>query len=174
MFQKKILNTSVKNITIILLLLFGGTIPISSKTKTHKQTYQISSQDTTSTQKDSVLSLNITNIYSKIVEYGIFEPKIVLYQALQESGNFNSKYFISSNNLFGFRGNNGYFRFEHWEMSIAYYKKWQDKVPYSPEKYGNYFNYLKIRNYATDPNYKSNVMRHSYRVYFDGLKVFFK
>lgn len=173
MFQKKIFNTSIKNITIILLLLLK-TNSLSSESKIYKQIYQTSLQDTTYTQKDSVLSLNITNIYSKIIEYGIYEPKIVLYQALQESGNFSSKYFKVNNNLFGFRGKNGYFKFEHWEMSIAYYKKWQDKVPYSSEKYGNYFNYLKIRNYASDPNYKLNVMRHAYRVYFDGLNAFFK
>lgn len=175
MFQKKILNTSIKNITVILLLLLLFRIDSSfSEGKTYKQLNQQPPQDAISTQKDSVLSLNIANIYTKIIEYGIYEPKIVLYQALHESGNFGSKYFKVNNNLFGFRGNSGYFKFEHWEMSIAYYKKWQDKVPYTSKKYGNYFNYLKIRNYATDPNYKLNVMRHAYGVDFDGVKASFK
>jgi uncharacterized FlgJ-related protein len=157
---------------IIILLLWVNINPVFSENKTYIQLYPDSIQNII--YKDSTLDLNISNIYLKILEYNILEPKIVLYQALQESGNFSSKYFKINNNLFGFRGKYGYFKFEHWEKSIAYYKKWQDKIPYSVIKYGNYFNYLKIRNYASDPNYKSNVIRHASRVIFNGSKVTFK
>jgi uncharacterized FlgJ-related protein len=157
---------------IIILLLWVNINPVFSENKTYIQLYPDSIQNII--YKDSTLDLNISNIYLKILEYNILEPKIVLYQALHESGNFKSKYFKINNNLFGFRGNNGYFKFKNWEKSVAYYKKWQDKVPYTSKKYGSYFNYLKIRNYATDPNYKLNVMRHAYGVKFDGTKASFK
>jgi uncharacterized FlgJ-related protein len=92
---------------IIILLLWVNINPVFSENKTYIQLYPDSIQNII--YKDSTLDLNISNIYLKILEYNILEPKIVLYQALHESGNFKSKYFKINNNLFGFIVNSALF-----------------------------------------------------------------
>lgn len=95
--------------------------------------------------------LNINNLYQALDKYGIAFPKIVVAQALLETGYFTSNVCLNYNNLFGLRkpSDGSYYRFGNWEESVKAYK---DYVQY---KYrgGDYFRFLDRIGYAEDPNY---------------------
>ena len=95
--------------------------------------------------------LNINNLYQALDKYGIAFPKIVVAQALLETGYFTSNVCLNYNNLFGLRrpSDGSYYRFDNWEESVKAYK---DYVQY---KYrgGDYFRFLGQIGYAEDPNY---------------------
>lgn len=95
--------------------------------------------------------LNINNLYQALDKYGIAFPKIVVAQALLETGYFTSNVCLNYNNLFGLRrpSDGSYYRFGNWEESVKAYK---DYVQY---KYrgGDYFRFLSQIGYAEDPNY---------------------
>ncbi len=95
--------------------------------------------------------LNINNLYQALDKYGIAFPKIVVAQALLETGYFTSNVCLNYNNLFGLRrpSDGSYYRFGNWEESVKAYK---DYVQY---KYrgGDYFRFLGQIGYAEDPNY---------------------
>ena len=95
--------------------------------------------------------LNITNLYQALDRYGVAFPKIVVAQALLETGYFTSNVYLNYNNLFGLRRPNdgSYYRFNNWEESIKAYK---DYVQYK-YKGGDYFRFLNRIGYAEDPNY---------------------
>ena len=59
--------------------------------------------------------LTIANLYAALQRHGIKYPKIVLAQALLETGNFRSRLCREGNNLFGLRHSKGYYTFDHWE-----------------------------------------------------------
>lgn len=89
------------------------------------------------------------NLILYMHELCIKSPNIVLAQAKLETANFTSYLFITSNNLFGFRGWKGYYKYKNWKYSVLAYKNWQDK------KYngGDYYVFLKNINYAEDSLY---------------------
>lgn len=95
--------------------------------------------------------LNIDNLYQTLDRYNIAFPKIVVAQALLETGYFTSNVCLNYNNLFGLRRptEGTYYRFNNWEESVKAYK---DYVQY---KYrgGDYFKFLNRIGYAEDPNY---------------------
>jgi flagellum-specific peptidoglycan hydrolase FlgJ len=95
--------------------------------------------------------LNISNLYQALDKNGIAFPKIVVAQALLETGYFTSNVCLNYNNLFGLRKPNegSYYRFNNWEESVKAYK---DYVQYK-YKGGDYFRFLQRIGYAEDPNY---------------------
>lgn len=94
--------------------------------------------------------LNIANLAGVIEKYGISHPRIVIAQALLETGYFTSRVCHECNNLFGLRRKDGsYYEFNSWEESV---KAYRDYVQYK-YKGGSYLNFLKIIGYAEDPNY---------------------
>lgn len=101
--------------------------------------------------------LTIPNLYKEIVNNGIRHPKIVLAQAILETGWFRSKVCRNRNNLFGLTNplTGQYFEFGHWTESVrAYYTKVQYRY-----KGGNYLVWLRDIGYAEDPNYIREVIR---------------
>ncbi len=95
--------------------------------------------------------LTIPNLYEEIVNNGIRHPKIVLAQAILETGWFRSSLCRNRNNLFGLTNPNTgkYYEFGHWTESVrAYLTKVQYKY-----KGGNYLLWLKDIGYAEDPGY---------------------
>ena len=99
-------------------------------------------------------ALNRGNLYAEIVRQEVLFPKVVLAQALLETGYFSSRVCWELNNLFGLRKRNGeYMRFEKWEDSVAAYR---DYVQYK-YKGGNYFDFLNRIGYAEDRTYTSKV-----------------
>ncbi|KAB3841779.1 N-acetylmuramoyl-L-alanine amidase [Phocaeicola vulgatus] len=101
--------------------------------------------------------LTIPNLYEEIRRNGIQYPKIVLAQAILETGWFRSSVCRNKHNLFGLTNpqTGKYYEFDHWTESVrAYYTKVQYKY-----KGGNYLLWLKEIGYAEDPGYIQAVSR---------------
>lgn len=109
------------------------------------------------TSPKSVLpELTIPNLYVEIIRNGIRHPKIVLAQAILETGWFTSSVCRNKHNLFGLTNprTGKYFEFGHWTESVrAYYTKVQYRY-----KDGNYLLWLKIIGYAEDPRYVREII----------------
>ena len=96
-------------------------------------------------------ALTIPNLYKEIIRNGILYPKIVLAQAILETGWFRSSVCRNKHNLFGLTNprTGKYYEFNHWTESVrAYYTKVQYKY-----KGGNYLLWLDEIGYAQDPKY---------------------
>lgn len=110
------------------------------------------------TSPKSVLpELTIPNLYAEIIRNGIRHPKIVLAQAILETGWFTSPVCRNKHNLFGLTNprTGKYFEFGHWTESVqAYYTKVQYKY-----KGGNYLLWLRKIGYAEDPRYVHSLSR---------------
>ena len=95
--------------------------------------------------------LTVANLYEEILRNGIKHPKIVLAQAILETGWFKSSVCRNKHNLFGLTNprTKTYYEFNHWTESVrAYYTKVQYKY-----KGGNYFKWLRELPYAEEPGY---------------------
>ena len=102
--------------------------------------------------------LTIPNLYTEIKKNGILYPKVVLAQAILETGWFTSPLCRDRHNLFGLTNprTGKYYEFAHWSESVrAYYTKVQYK--YKCED-GNYLLWLKRIGYAEAPDYVPTVI----------------
>lgn len=100
--------------------------------------------------------LTIPNLYKEIIRNGILYPKIVLAQAILETGWFRSSVCRNKHNLFGLTNprTGKYYEFNHWTESVrAYYTKVQYKY-----KGGNYLLWLDEIGYAEEPDYIRTVI----------------
>ena len=100
--------------------------------------------------------LTIPNLYKEIIRNGILYPKIVLAQAILETGWFRSSVCRNKHNLFGLTNprTGKYYEFNHWTESVwAYYTKVQYKY-----KGGNYLLWLDEIGYAENPRYTDSII----------------
>ena len=107
--------------------------------------------------KEILPELTIANLYEEIKRNGIKYPKIVLAQAILETGWFKSNVCRNKHNLFGLTNprTKDYYEFDHWTESVkAYYTKVQYRY-----KGGNYLLWLKKIGYAEDPGYIKAVIK---------------
>ena len=112
--------------------------------------------DKRTSQKSMLPELTIPNLYAEIIRNGIRHPKIVLAQAILETGWFTSPVCRNKHNLFGLTNprTGKYFEFSHWTESVrAYYTKVQYRY-----KSGNYLLWLRDIGYAENPNYIREVI----------------
>lgn len=117
----------------------------SLKTELQKKTDDITKSE------NHLPELTIPSLYKEIIRNGILYPKIVLAQAILETGWFRSSVCKNKHNLFGLTNprTGKYYEFNHWTESVrAYYTKVQYKY-----KGGNYLLWLDEIGYAEDPNY---------------------
>ena len=100
---------------------------------------------------DNFPELTIPNLLAEIKKNNIKYPKIVLAQAILETGWFKSSVCRHKHNLFGLTNprTKTYYEFNHWTESVkAYY----DKVQYRYSG-GNYLLWLDKIGYAEDKTY---------------------
>ena len=122
----------------------------------NKRLAEISSKDTSiyNNVEAATKELNIENLYASLKRHGIKYPKIVLAQAILETGAFRSRVCRENNNLFGLRHSKGYYAFEHWEESVIAYR---DKVQYKHRDNENYYSFLRRIGYSTSKDYVRRV-----------------
>ena len=129
----------------------------SEKRTSQKQTIPINGKQAFSKLKQSHLpELTIPNLYQEIIRNGIQYPRIVLAQAILETGWFRSPLCRNRHNLFGLTNpkTGKYYEFNYWTESVrAYYTKVQYKY-----KGGNYLLWLRDIGYAEDPMYVREVI----------------
>lgn len=130
----------------------------SDKRTSQKQAIPINGKQAFSKSKQSHLpGLTIPNLYQEIIRNGIQHPRIVLAQAILETGWFRSPLCRNRHNLFGLTNpkTGKYYEFNHWTESVrAYYTKVQYKY-----KGGNYLQWLRDIGYAEDPRYVREVIK---------------
>ena len=121
-----------------------------------KKKWKVQKGDKRTSQNSVLPELTIPNFYAEIIRNGIRHPKIVLAQAILETGWFTSPVCRNKHNLFGLTNSRTgkYFEFCHWTESVrAYYTKVQYKY-----KGGNYLLWLRDIGYAENPNYIREVI----------------
>lgn len=123
----------------------------SLKTELQKKTDDITKSE------NHFPELTIPNLYKEIIRNGILYPKIVLAQAILETGWFRSSVCRNKHNLFGLTNphTGKYYEFNHWTESVrAYYTKVQYKY-----KGGNYLLWLDEIGYAEDSRYVYEIIK---------------
>ena len=108
-------------------------------------------------------ALTIPNLYQEIIRNGIRHPKIVLAQAILETGWFRSPLCRNRHNLFGLTNpkTGKYYEFNHWTESVrAYYTKVQYRYCQKNQTSTSDVDYLKWLQqigYAEAPMYIQSV-----------------
>ena len=123
----------------------------------HEKKSDKGTERTEVSKRKELPALTIPNLYQEIIRNGIRHPKIVLAQAILETGWFRSPLCRNRHNLFGLTNpkTGKYYEFNHWTESVrAYYTKVQYKY-----KGGNYLLWLHKLGYAEDPRYVREVIR---------------
>ena len=137
----------------------ANTDTIEAKSKKHRYNSPSAQKCNDSTSAKSISpksgsdlpELTIHNLYEEIRRNGILYPKVVLAQAILETGWFRSSLCRERHNLFGLTNphTGKYYEFGHWTESVrAYYTKVQYKY-----KGGNYLLWLRDIGYAEDKGY---------------------
>ena len=130
----------------------------NSRNSDRKVSLKATLQNTTKDKnqaENNLPQLTIPNLYKEIIRNGILYPKIVLAQAILETGWFRSSVCKNKHNLFGLTNprTGKYYEFNHWTESVrAYYTKVQYKY-----KGGNYLLWLEEIGYAENPMYKEAI-----------------
>lgn len=115
----------------------------------------VESSDISVKWRSDHFKLSIENLYNELLAQGVDYPKIVLGQALLETGHFKSYSCKKRNNLFGLKRKDGtYMEFEHWTNSVAAYKKFIQKYKEIPD---DYYKFLNDLGYAEDSIYTVRV-----------------
>ena len=129
----------------------------SNDQKSDDTTFRIVSSQATSIMKENGLELTIPNLLAEIKRNNIKYPKIVLAQAILETGWFKSSVCRNKHNLFGLTNprTGQYYEFNHWSESVAVY---YNKVQYRYKR-GNYLIWLRDIGYAEDRGYIRAIIR---------------
>lgn len=97
--------------------------------------------------------LTIDNLVTAMRDYGVHNKRVVLAQAILETGSFTSRVCNELNNLFGLRrpSDGRYYAFKHWRESV---KAYRDYVQYKhKDSREDYYDFLQRIGYAEDKNY---------------------
>ena len=128
----------------------------NSDRKASLKTGQQKKTDDITKSENHLPELTIPNLYKEIIRNGILYPKIVLAQAILETGWFRSSVCRNKHNLFGLTNprTGKYYEFNHWTESVrAYYTKVQYKY-----KGGNYLLWLEDIGYSENPKYIQTII----------------
>lgn len=143
-----------------LVLMYEKDMDLAPESKKAPQAPSVTvfaSHERRENERDSLPPLTIPNLMAEIRRNNIKYPKVVLAQAILETGWFKSSVCRNKHNLFGLTNprTGTYYEFNHWTESVrAYYTKVQYR--YSG---GNYLLWLKKIGYAEDPGYIRAVIK---------------
>lgn len=165
--MEEIKKRDMKKIIIMLMILFTFFIINNNVAKQDKELKIVTVVDTLVIEKNKqTLELSEKAVFTYMKKINMRFPKVVYSQSKLESGNWNSRLFITQNNMFGMtkagtrphvqihKEDSRYAYYESWQKSIIDYALYQSYViPTSIKTADQYFDYLKKSGYAEDPNY---------------------
>jgi flagellum-specific peptidoglycan hydrolase FlgJ len=129
----------------------------------HEKASDKGTEKTEVSERKELPALTIPNLYQEIIRNGIRHPKIVLAQAILETGWFRSPLCRNRHNLFGLTNpkTGKYYEFNHWTESVrAYYTKVQYRYCQKNQTSTSDVDYLKWLQqigYAEAPMYIQSV-----------------
>lgn len=147
---------------MILILSIPSFIGSYIGTRNEKEKAELSTGYSILLPKKYSEEFNKDSLIEFINKLNLDHKDIVYSQAVLESGNFNSKLFRETNNLFGMKvpsvrnnlsegSQNGYQVYYSWKHSVLDYALWQSTYMHGKSR-REYLEYLG-RNYAEDPEY---------------------
>jgi len=139
---------------LAVILIWTALESITIKGDSKKFQIEEVKKDSVITTEEKAFVCNQESIYQMICVANILHPKIVLKQAICETGHFKSKVLKENNNLFGFHDGRKYLKFNTIFESCIYYKEWQKQHYWG----GDYYVFLDEYKYAADTNY-TNVLK---------------
>lgn len=153
--------------SIVIIIMFFKTLNIDKKVNKIDDIVVI--KDTVYLPiKYDVVEFTPEKFYASINESGIKFPKVVMAQAILESGNFKSELFKQNSNPFGMMrprqrpttsiDKEQYAKYEHWKHSILDYWIWQHSYAKTIKNEEEYLNLLQSI-YAEDKNYTKKLKR---------------
>ena len=98
--------------------------------------------------------LSVGNVNLWLNHYEVKYSDVVLRQSILETGWYKcTDCSLRYNNIFGFYSDH-YLTFDHWVLSVKYYKEWQDKrMPEGIETKEQYYQWLTDYGYASAKDY---------------------
>jgi flagellum-specific peptidoglycan hydrolase FlgJ len=113
-------------------------------------------------KRDSIIFYYLDTISYYLDSLDVQEQPYVLAQAIWETGWFqcNNCAWSKGHNLFGFRGQNGYIKYNSWVESVVAYSKWQNRryIPYKKtHPNSTYLNFIVWSKYADEPSYTAHI-----------------
>lgn len=153
--------------SVVIIIMFFKTLDIDRKVNKIDDIVVI--KDTVYLPiKYDVVEFTPEKFYASINESGIKFPKVVMAQAILESGNFKSELFKQNSNPFGMMrprqrpttsiDKEQYAKYEHWKHSILDYWIWQHSYAKTIKNEEEYLNLLQSI-YAEDKNYTKKLKR---------------
>lgn len=153
--------------SVVIIIMFFKTLDIDKKVNKIDDIVVI--KDTVYLPiKYDVVEFTPEKFYASINESGIKFPKVVMAQAILESGNFKSELFKQNSNPFGMMrprqrpttsiDKEQYAKYEHWKHSILDYWIWQHSYAKTIKNEEEYLNLLQSI-YAEDKNYTKKLKR---------------
>lgn len=153
--------------SVVMIIMFFKTLDIDRKVNKIDDIVVI--KDTVYLPiKYDVVEFSPEEFYASINESGIKFPKVVMAQAILESGNFKSELFKQNSNPFGMMrprqrpttsiDKEQYAKYEHWKHSILDYWIWQHSYAKTIKNEEEYLNLLQSI-YAEDKNYTKKLKR---------------
>ena len=166
----KISERKKKSLFIVFLIVLLGII-VCYYISSIKSTYKIKKEKAKNEliQKLESDSINIQDsVYSFIFQLRLENPKIVMAQCIEESGNFKSKLFLEGNNLIGMKVPSkrptlaksvlySHAKFDSWKECLIDYSIWQ-QIYARGLKEDEYFNYLD-KVYAEKKGYSDRLKK---------------
>lgn len=153
--------------SVVMIIMFFKTLDIDRKVNKIDDIVVI--KDTVYLPiKYDVVEFSPEEFYASINKSGIKFPKVVMAQAILESGNFKSELFKQNSNPFGMMrprqrpttsiDKEQYAKYEHWKHSILDYWIWQHSYAKTIKNEEEYLNLLQSI-YAEDKNYTKKLKR---------------